>query len=135
MENRHMEIRRLRPGDEAVVRELAEREPQTRVLADERTIFLAAFEAGEAVGFVLGPRPRFAPIARAEVIEPGAGRVLLGRREVNAQPPVAGFVHGEGVVIAAVERLTHRTVLTLLSGSDGDGGSSIEAFVLEPAAP
>ncbi len=48
-----MEIRRLRPGDEAVVRELAEREPQTRVLADERTIFLAAFEAGEAVGFVL----------------------------------------------------------------------------------
>jgi len=38
-------------------------------------------------------------------------------------------------LIAAVERLTHRTVLTFLSGSDGDGGSSIEAFVLEPAAP
>jgi len=48
-----MEIRRLRPGDEAVVRALAEREPQTGLLADERTIFLAAFEAGETVGFVL----------------------------------------------------------------------------------
>jgi ribosomal protein S18 acetylase RimI-like enzyme len=48
-----VEIRRLRPGDEAVVRALAEREPQPGVLADERTIFLAAFEAGEAVGFVL----------------------------------------------------------------------------------
>jgi uncharacterized protein YbcI len=35
-------------------------------------------------------------------------------------------------LVAAVERLTHRTVRTFLSGSDEDGGSSIEAFVLEP---
>jgi uncharacterized protein YbcI len=41
-------------------------------------------------------------------------------------------------LIAAVERLTHRTVRTFLSGSDDTGGSSVEAFVLEPtpaAAP
>jgi Na+-translocating membrane potential-generating system (MpsC) len=35
-------------------------------------------------------------------------------------------------LIAAVERLTHRTVRTFLSGSDDTGGSSVEAFVLEP---
>jgi uncharacterized protein YbcI len=35
-------------------------------------------------------------------------------------------------LIAAVERLTHRTVRTFLSGGDASGGSSIEAFVLEP---
>jgi uncharacterized protein YbcI len=41
-------------------------------------------------------------------------------------------------LIAAVERLTYRTVRTFLSGSDETGGSSVEAFVLEPesaAAP
>ncbi|HKO26423.1 MAG TPA: Na-translocating system protein MpsC family protein [Solirubrobacteraceae bacterium] len=35
-------------------------------------------------------------------------------------------------LIAAVERLTHRTVRTFLSGTDGTGGSSVEAFVLDP---
>jgi uncharacterized protein YbcI len=35
-------------------------------------------------------------------------------------------------LIAAVERLTHRTVRTFLSGSDYTGASSVEAFVLEP---
>jgi uncharacterized protein YbcI len=35
-------------------------------------------------------------------------------------------------LVAAVERLTGRTVSTFLSGSDGAGESSIEAFVLEP---
>jgi uncharacterized protein YbcI len=35
-------------------------------------------------------------------------------------------------LVAAVERLTERTVRTFLSGTDEDGGSSIEAFVLEP---
>jgi uncharacterized protein YbcI len=38
-------------------------------------------------------------------------------------------------LIAAVERLTHRNVRTFLSGTDADGGSSIEAFVLEPEPP
>jgi uncharacterized protein YbcI len=35
-------------------------------------------------------------------------------------------------LIAAVERLTQRKVRTFMSGTDENGGSSIEAFVLEP---
>lgn len=35
-------------------------------------------------------------------------------------------------LVEAVERLTDRTVRTFLSGTDEEGGSSIEAFVLEP---
>jgi ribosomal protein S18 acetylase RimI-like enzyme len=51
-------VRRLGPGDERVVERLAEQAPPARaaeLLADERTIFLAAFEDGrdEPVGFVL----------------------------------------------------------------------------------
>jgi uncharacterized protein YbcI len=38
-------------------------------------------------------------------------------------------------LIAAVERLTHRSVRAFLSGTDHSGGSSIEAFVLEPETP
>jgi ribosomal protein S18 acetylase RimI-like enzyme len=51
-------VRKLGPGDEQVVERLAEQAPPARpfeLLADERTIFLAAFEDGqdEPVGFVL----------------------------------------------------------------------------------
>jgi ribosomal protein S18 acetylase RimI-like enzyme len=49
-----IETRRLGPGDEDVVHALAEDEPQTALLADERTIFLAAFDGSEPVGFVFG---------------------------------------------------------------------------------
>jgi len=35
-------------------------------------------------------------------------------------------------LIAAVERLTKRRVRTFMSGTDEGGGSSVEAFVLEP---
>jgi hypothetical protein len=38
-------------------------------------------------------------------------------------------------LIAAVERLTNRNIRTFLSGTDEDGGSSIEVFVLEPEPP
>lgn len=38
-------------------------------------------------------------------------------------------------LIAAVERLTNRSVRTFLSGSDADGGCAIEAFLLEPEPP
>ncbi|HEX4526851.1 MAG TPA: GNAT family N-acetyltransferase [Gaiellaceae bacterium] len=47
-------IRRLGPGDAAVVRKFADGEPQLALLADEATIFLAAFKGAEAVGFVFG---------------------------------------------------------------------------------
>jgi uncharacterized protein YbcI len=35
-------------------------------------------------------------------------------------------------LIAAVERLTRRTVRTFLSGHDASGASAVETFVLEP---
>ena len=47
-------VRRLGPGDEDVVRTLAEREPQVGLLADEATIFLAAFQGEQPIGFVFG---------------------------------------------------------------------------------
>jgi ribosomal protein S18 acetylase RimI-like enzyme len=49
-------IRRLGPGDEHVVERLAEQAPPERaseLLADERTVFLVAFEESEPIGFVL----------------------------------------------------------------------------------
>jgi ribosomal protein S18 acetylase RimI-like enzyme len=49
-----VEIRRLGPGDEDVVRVLATRRPHVELLKDERTIFLVAFEDGEAIGFAFG---------------------------------------------------------------------------------
>ena len=57
-------IRRLGPGDEDVVRKLADDEPQIGLLADDATIFLAAFRGAEPVGFVFGyelPRRHGAP--------------------------------------------------------------------------
>ena len=54
-----MKVRRLGPGDEAVVIALAERTPPTHdhaaeFLADERMVFLSAFENEEPVGFLFG---------------------------------------------------------------------------------
>jgi aminoglycoside 3-N-acetyltransferase I len=47
-------IRRLGPGDEAVIRALAEDEPQTALLADDRTVFVAAQDGTQPVGFAFG---------------------------------------------------------------------------------
>ena len=47
-------VRRLRVGDEDVVSKLATSAPQTALLADDRTIFLAAFADSEPIGFVFG---------------------------------------------------------------------------------
>jgi uncharacterized protein YbcI len=38
-------------------------------------------------------------------------------------------------LVAAVERLTNRTVRTFLSGMDEGGAASIEAFILDPEPP
>jgi GNAT superfamily N-acetyltransferase len=46
-------VRRLGPGDEDVVTRLADRPPQTALLGDDSTIFLAAFDGDDPVGFVL----------------------------------------------------------------------------------
>src|SRR5712691_673658 len=61
---RETTVRRLQPGDEDLVRKLATDEPQTALLADDSTIFLAAFQGGEPIGFVFGyelPRRHGAP--------------------------------------------------------------------------
>ncbi len=98
-------IRRLGPGDEAVVRRLAEHEPQTALLADDRTVFLAAFQGGEPVGFAFGyvlPRrhgdPSILFVYELDVDEAqrrqGIGRRLmveLGRIARSLGAP-AGFV-------------------------------------------
>jgi ribosomal protein S18 acetylase RimI-like enzyme len=47
-------VRPLGPGDEEVVRVLAEGEPQTALLSDKRTIFVAAFEGDRPIGFAFG---------------------------------------------------------------------------------
>jgi ribosomal protein S18 acetylase RimI-like enzyme len=47
-------VRRLGPGDEDVIRALAEDEAQTALLSDDRTIFVAAFDGDTPVGFAFG---------------------------------------------------------------------------------
>jgi ribosomal protein S18 acetylase RimI-like enzyme len=83
-----VEIRRLGPGDENVVRAIATRPPHFELLHDERTILLVAFEDGEPVGFVLGhhlPRRHDPPskmlVYEVDVAEShrrrGVGKALL----------------------------------------------------------
>jgi ribosomal protein S18 acetylase RimI-like enzyme len=52
--SRQTTIRRLGPGDEAVVERLATRAPQTALLADDATIFVVAFVDGDPAGFAFG---------------------------------------------------------------------------------
>ncbi len=56
-----------------------------------------------------------------------AGNAELVRRQRDALQRAMG-----PLLISAVERLTNRTVDTFLSGTDENGESSIEAFVLQP---
>ena len=50
-----MKVRQLGVGDEAVVEQLAEHEPQTALLRDPTTIFLVAFDDdGSPMGFLFG---------------------------------------------------------------------------------
>lgn len=98
-----MEIRRLGPGDEDVVRKLATRPPHFELLEDERTIFLAAFEDGEPIGLVLAhhlPR-RHDPPAKLLVYEvdvaeahqrKGVGKALLA--ELAGIARERGIRHG-----------------------------------------
>ncbi len=59
-----------------------------------------------------------------------AGQSELVRHQRDALQRAMG-----SQLIAAVERLTNRRVRTFLSGSDADGASAIEAFLLEPEPP
>jgi uncharacterized protein YbcI len=66
---------------------------------------------------------------RAEQSLVSAGKADLVRLQRDALQRALG-----PDLIAAVERLTHRRVRLFLSGMDELGGSSVEAFVLEPEA-
>lgn len=90
-----MEIRRLGPGDEGVVRVLATHEPHTALLADERTIFMVAFEGAGPIGFAFGyvlPRRQREPailfVYEVEVDgahrRRGVGKALLERLGAEA---------------------------------------------------
>ena len=72
-----------------------------------------------------------------------AGKVVAAIIRSGVKPPAASvWIQRDALqramgpqLIAAVERLTRRTVRTFLSGSDKDGASAIEAFVLESEPP
>ncbi len=79
-------IRRLGPGDEDVIRALAEDGPQTALLADDRTVFVAAFDGETPVGFAFGyilprrhGRPTIFFVYEIDVDE-GYQRQGIGRR-------------------------------------------------------
>jgi uncharacterized protein YbcI len=57
-----------------------------------------------------------------------AGKAELVRIQRDALQRAAG-----PQLIASVQRLTGRTVLTFMSGTDEEGGSSVEAFLLVPS--
>jgi uncharacterized protein YbcI len=67
---------------------------------------------------------------RAERNLVAAGKADLVRLQRDALQRAMGRQ-----LVAAVERLTSRNVRTFLSGMDEEGGSSIEAFLLEPESP
>ena len=67
---------------------------------------------------------------KAEVNLVAAGKGELVRTQRDALQRAM-----EPQLIATVERLTSRGVLTFFSGGDTDGSSSIEAFTLEPDLP
>jgi uncharacterized protein YbcI len=67
---------------------------------------------------------------RAERNLVAAGRSELVRRQRDALQRAM-----EPLLVAAVERLTNRSVRTFFSGSDTAGSSSIEAFVLAGELP
>jgi ribosomal protein S18 acetylase RimI-like enzyme len=94
-------IRRLGAGDADVVRAFATEEPRVDLLADERTIFFAAFDGERPVGFAFGyllPRRHREPfilfVYEVDVHEAyrrrGIGRRLMA--ELLAAAPAPAFV-------------------------------------------
>ena len=67
---------------------------------------------------------------KAEVHLAAAGRAELVRMQRDALQRVM-----EVELVAAVERLTERKVITFLSGTSTPGDASVEVFVLEPRGP
>ncbi len=67
---------------------------------------------------------------RAEQNLVSAGKAELVRLQRDALQRAM-----EPQLVGAVERLTGRSVRTFMSGTDESGGSSVEAFLLDPDPP
>jgi ribosomal protein S18 acetylase RimI-like enzyme len=114
-------LRRLRHGDEDVVRALAEppRPPRVELLGDDRTIYLAAFADGEPIGFVLA----------YELLRRHGDPSLLFVYEVDVAPPF----RRRGVAAALfdeLERLARERGIRegfVLTDADNDAANALYA--------
>ena len=119
-----MDIRRLGPGDEDVVRTLATRPPQVALLEDYRTIFLVAFEEDDPVGFAFGyvlPRRHGPPaiffVYEIEVDEPHRGRGI-GTELMRALAREAGTE--EGFVLTDADNEAANALYAAIGGRRAD---------------
>jgi aminoglycoside 3-N-acetyltransferase I len=120
-------VRRLGQGDEDVVRELAEREPQVGLLEDEATIFLAAFQGERPVGFVFGyelPRRHGAPSIlfiyelEVEAAHRRQGVATLLMSELERIARARGIA--EGFVLTEPDNAAANTLYESLGGERSD---------------
>jgi aminoglycoside 3-N-acetyltransferase I len=124
---RQTTVRRLGPGDEDVVRTLAEREPQVGLLADESTIFLAAFQGSEPIGFVFGyelPRRHGAAsilfIYELEVDEAHRRQGIATRLMTELEQIARLRGIGEGFVLTEPDNAAANTLYGSLGGERSD---------------
>jgi aminoglycoside 3-N-acetyltransferase I len=120
-------VRRLGPGDEDVVRKLAEREPQVGLLADAATIFLAAFQADQPIGFVFGyelPRRHGAPsilfIYELEVKEAYRRQGIATRLMTELEQIARSRGIAEGFVLTEPDNAAANTLYESLGGERSD---------------
>jgi aminoglycoside 3-N-acetyltransferase I len=120
-------VRRLGPGDEDVVRALAEREPQVGLLGDEGTIFLAAFQGALPVGFVFGyelPRRHGAPstlfIYELEVNEAWRRQGIATRLMAELERIARSRGVTEGFVLTEPDNGAANTLYESLGGQRSD---------------
>ena len=120
-------VRRLGPGDEDVVRKLAEREPQVGLLADEATIFLAAFDGNEPVGFVFGYEllrrhgvPSMLFIYELEVNERYRRQGIATRLMTELEQIAHSRGIGEGFVLTEPDNEAANTLYESLGGERSD---------------
>jgi aminoglycoside 3-N-acetyltransferase I len=120
-------IRRLGPGDEDVVRKLADDAPQTALLGEDSTIFLAAFDGDEPVGFVFGydlPRRHGAPsiVFVYEIdVEPAYRQRGIGKRLLAELLRIGrGRGAGEAFVLTEHDNVAANALYASLDGVRSD---------------
>jgi ribosomal protein S18 acetylase RimI-like enzyme len=120
-------VRRLGPGDEDVVRTLAEREPQVALLTDEKTIFLAAFQGNQPIGFVVGyelPRRHGAPsglfIYELEVVPASRRRGVATRLVAELEQIARSRGITGGFVLTEPDNAAANTLYESLGGERSD---------------